>query len=280
MPNSDRMKWPFPAENQDPWYDAFRDMVGQMDASGYSAREDRQLIMAGGGLWSFDGAGDLLSWDDTLEVVSPIAGFRMEVAAGSVDMEDGDVLYIDLTRAPSTNVTTSAVSASQVPSSDTAYVIAVRRGASVYFRHGFSIPSGSSRELFSGVSSAPSTIIWMGGRESHNSDVTPLVAGAIAFTPVTHNPVTSLVFRAVAANGNTGLTNQVQLVNVTDGELVAELSFTSTNIAKDEVTLTIGSSVGDIDDPEHIYEVRIKLGAAPASGDDTVELYSAELRVF
>lgn len=281
MPNSPRMSWPYPAENQDPWFDSFQEMVSQQDASAYAAREDRQLVMAGGGNFSFDAGANSLSWSATFEILSPVTGFRLSMAAGSVTMEDGQALYVNLVRAPTQNVTVTPQVAGQVPSTDVAYVIAVRRGSIVYFRHGLALSDGDSLQLFAGGSgSASGALIWMGGRETYDSNAAPLVTGAAAFTPTTHAPISSLTFRAVAANGNTGLTNYVQLYNVTDGELVAQLEFTSTEITKDEVALVLGSGAGEIDDPEHIYEVRIVLGSAPAGPDDTIELYSAELRVL
>jgi hypothetical protein len=88
-----------------------------------------------------------------------------------------------------------------------------------------------------------------------------------------------MVFRAVAANGAIALVNKVQLYNFTDGEMVAEIDVTTTSTAMDEVVLVRGSGVGQIDDAEHIYEVRIILGATPVGETDTIELYSAELRV-
>lgn len=285
MPNTPRMKWPYPAENQDPWYDAFENLVTQQDASVYAAREDRHLIMAKGGLWGFNATSGLASWSDTFEILSPITGFRMEFAAGSVNVADGQVIYADLTRSPTTNTYAPLLVANQVPNTDSAFVVAVRRGATLFFRHGRALEDGDIADVFVPTSVFPVTIpglltsIWMGGRESHSDNVVPLVVGANSFTPTTYDPVESLVFSVEAANGTTGLTNVVQLWNVTDSELVAELEFTSTNVAKDEVVLVRGSGPGEIDDPEHIYEVRIKLGAAPAGQDDTIELYSAEIRV-
>ena len=280
MPNSSRMKWPYPGENTDPWFDSFEDMVAQIDASVYASREDRQLMMAKGGVFTFDAVSDTLSWSSTLEVLSPIAGFRMDIAAATVALTDGQVLYVNLTRSPTTNVTTAALVANQVPSTDAAYGIAVRRGEDIYFRHGAVLSSGISKNIFTGEDGGPKALVWAGGRESHNSELVPLVAGAFAFNPTNYDPVTSIVFRAVAANGDVSLTNKVQLYNLTDSELVAEIDVTTTDIAKDEVTLVRGTGAGQIDDLEHVYEVRIVLGATPAGPSETIELYSAELRIL
>lgn len=280
MPNSSRMKWPYPNEYVDPWFDAFEEMVAQMDSSAYAAREDRQLIMAKGGVFTFDSPSDTLDWNATLEILSPVSGFRMDLEADSVTILDGQVLYVDLTRSPTTNVTVTAATADQVPNTDTAYGIAIRRGDVIYFRHGIALTSGVSKNLFTGEDGGPKASLWAGGRETHGSELTPLIAGAIAFNPVNYDPVASIVFRAVAANGAIALVNKVQLYNLTDAELVAEIDVTTTATAMDEVVLVRGSGTGQIDDAEHIYEVRLILGAAPVGETDTIELYSAELRVL
>ena len=278
MPNSTRMTFPYPSENQDPWFQKFEDFVGALDASAYAAREDRSLIIGGGGNFNFVAGTDSFGFDATLEIFSPIKGFKFSIAPTTIALTEGECVYVDLVRGPTGNTALSILTSAQVPSSDTAYIIAIRSGSSVFFRHGFELASGSTTTIFTGGGGSGSTVLWAGGRESHNSE-TPLVVGAFAFTPVTHDPVTTMVFRAVAANSDIGLTNKVRLINVTDGEIVAELSFTSTSIAKDEATLTRGAAIGEIDDPEHIYEVQILLGAAPVA-TETIELYSAELRVF
>jgi len=277
MPNSDRMTFPYPSEHQDPWFTAFEDFVRAIDASGYAAREDREIVIGGGGDFIFTAGSNSLTFDAPLEIFSPIKGFKFSVAPTTVVLEEGECFYVDLVRSPTGNSALAAVSAARVPSSDTAYIIAIRSGNSVFFRHGLELPTGLTTPIFSTSGGSGSTILWAGGRESHDSDI-PLVVGAFAFTPVTHDPVSSMVFRAVAANGDIGLTNKVQLINVTDGETVAELTFTSTSTVKDEVVLTRGAGLGEIDDPEHIYEVRILLGAPPLGGE-SIELYSAELRV-
>lgn len=285
MPNSSRMTWPYPSENQDPWFEAFKDFINAADVSAYAAREDRTLILAKGGTFLFDSISGALSWNATLEVMSPISGFRMDLLAGSVVLQDGQIFYVNLTRYPVSNVILTAQVGDQLPSNDVAYPIAVRRGTSVYFRHGLELPTSTPMGLFDGGGGGGGgggfglANLWLGGRETHNSD-TPLIVSAVAFTPVSYTGLVSLVFRAVAANGTTGLTNHVQLYNVTDSQLVAELDFTSTSAVKDEVALTLGVGVGEIDTPEHIYEVRILLGAPSGGVSDTIELYSAELRVL
>ena len=144
MPNSPRMQWPYPAENKNPWYESFEGLVAAMDASAYAAREDRQLLLAGGGTVYWNSAASTLQWDDTIRVVSPITGFASQVAAGSVSIVDGESLYLSIIRAPTRNVTIEVVVAAQVPSSDRALVLCSRIGTQIYWRNGLLQDAGES----------------------------------------------------------------------------------------------------------------------------------------
>jgi len=144
MANTPRMNWPFPNENKDPWYEALENFSNALDASGYAAREDRQLILIGGGTIDWDAVGSILQWSGSFQVVSPISGFLLSVPATSVTIEDGQALYAKLTRAPTRNLNVEVVVENQVPQTDTDYILAIRVGDSIYWRNGLSMDSGDS----------------------------------------------------------------------------------------------------------------------------------------
>jgi hypothetical protein len=133
------MSWPFPAEGQDPWFEALEGFFNATDQSGYASREDRHIILQGGGPISFAASG-VLSFGSDLEILAAITGFQWRVdGPTSVTMDDGQVLYVDLVRAPTNSLPVTPVVASQVPSSDSALILAVRRGSTIYFRNGASL---------------------------------------------------------------------------------------------------------------------------------------------
>lgn len=150
MPNSPRMLWPYPAENQDPWFDAFENMVVAMDSSVHAAREDRNIWMGGGGTVSFNSGTGELSWTEPFEIYTTEVGFIHTIPAGSVLLEDGELIYVNVVRRPTTNLVVAPTVASQVPSSDSAIAIALRRAESVYFRFGSKIDAGESFNIFQG----------------------------------------------------------------------------------------------------------------------------------
>lgn len=144
MPTTSRMSWPYPAENQESWYEAFRTFVEAMDGSGFASREDRHLILSGGNVVSWDGVSSTLQWTGTIYLVSPITGFRTEIAPATATLQNGQVLYAVITRAPTRNVAVISAIAGQVPNTDTAITLAVRIGSAVYWRNGLLIDSGES----------------------------------------------------------------------------------------------------------------------------------------
>lgn len=283
MPNTSKMIWPFPNKDSDPWFENFASMVTAMDSSGYASREDRNVILDGGGLVSFTASTGLLAWAAPIVLISPISPFKMTIPTGFVNLLDGQFFYVNVTRAPTNGISLAAFVSTQVPNTDDAFVIAVRDGSSVYFRNGARISDGQSISLFSGGAVLPDLIeiVKFSTRESHDS-VTPLVAGGVAFDPTDHDRTDFtkvMTFRAVAANGDIGMTTSVVLYNLTDSNTIATLSFTSTTPTKDQVILVEGSGPGQIDLVEKVYEVRIALTAPPGGPTETIELYGAEIVV-
>jgi hypothetical protein len=226
-----------------------------------------------------------VTWSAAIVLMSPVSVFRLTLDAGSATLADGSCLYVNVVRAPTGNVSLSPQVASQVPNTDSAFLLAIRNGSVVYFRNGSAVSSGQSTNLFAagGLPSGTSIIeiVKMATRESHGSN-TALVVGGDAFNPTTYDKpgtLKTMVFRAVAANGDIGLSNTVMLYSVTDSEPIATLTFTSTTTTKMEAVLTQGTGAGQVDPVEKIYEVRIALGAPSGGPTHTIELYAAEIIV-
>ena len=284
MPNTTKMQWPFPAQDSDPWFDNFESMVTAIDSSGYAHREDRHARIAGGGTVSFDATSGLVSWSEDIVVLSPISGFKITVPANSHTLEDGESVVFDVARSPTQNVTAASSVVSNVPNTNDAYALVVRSGLAVYWANGAKVADGEAKSLFGGPAAGlrQLEILNLSNRASHDS-TTPLVVGSAAFNPLDHDKpgfTRTVSFRAVAAAGDVGITVFVKLINITDGDEIASLSFDSTEQVKDEVVLTEGTGLGDVDQIEKLYEVRIGLDATPINPTETVELYGAEIRVL
>lgn len=151
MPITSRTRFPYPAENQDPFYEQFVGMVDAVDASLYAGREDRQTILMDGGIFSFvvDPITQiaLLTWGSTINIAAPITGFKWFIGAGSISLLDGEVFFVNLPRAPLTNLAVTAQKGSQVPSTDADLVVGIRRGEHFYFRNGRSLENGDTLNI-------------------------------------------------------------------------------------------------------------------------------------
>jgi len=143
---SPRMAWAYPSRDADPWYDEFDDFVVAADASGFASREDRSLIFAGGGTIAWTLGSETLSWSGVMYVLSPITGRLIQVASGSETLEEGEVLYLSLTRQALSTVSVSLQKASSVPSNDQDIILCFRRDNRVYFRTGFSLGNGDTAD--------------------------------------------------------------------------------------------------------------------------------------
>lgn len=142
MPSSKRMNWPFPTENQTPWYEAFEDLIEAQDSSSFAARDDRNLVIAGGGNLSWNVATSTFQWTDVIRVLSPITGGLLTVPASALVLDDGDAVFVNLVRAVPQSNTLSPAVGSQIPSSDTSFLLASRTGDVVYFRNGQRLDDG------------------------------------------------------------------------------------------------------------------------------------------
>lgn len=146
---SPRMKWPFPEQGQDPWFDAFQSMVNALDASGYASREDRQIFIGQGGTLCWNAQTSVLNWSAPIVLFAPITGFQWQIPAGTAIIQDGQLAYVNLVRAPASNLNLNLVVANQVPSSDVAMLICIRAGDRLYFRDGHILLNGHCDPILS-----------------------------------------------------------------------------------------------------------------------------------
>lgn len=148
-----RLLIPYPDDNTAPWDAVFEAMILAIDASLYVPREDRNIVIFGGGTVSFNATTGVLSWSADIGLLSSVTGYKWVVPAGSVTLNDGQLFYITVARAPQTNTTNTPTVASNTPnqpSGDNQILVGIRVGTNVHFRDGFVISDGQSQILFDG----------------------------------------------------------------------------------------------------------------------------------
>ena len=143
-----RMNFTYPNFRKSPWDNDFNTLIREIDDAVYTSREDRNLVLMEGGTISWAAGTGVLQWSDILYLNASITGFLWRVPADSVTIEEGEVLYAELTRNPGSNVDVVTGVASQVPSTNAAVLLCIRKGDLLYWRDGKVIPDGYSGTLF------------------------------------------------------------------------------------------------------------------------------------
>lgn len=147
MPETVRTKIPYPGENDAAWWGAWQSLMSDLDAKLYAAREDRNTILEGGGVMSFDAGTGVLAWADALRLFSFENAFAWYLEAGNATLQDGQVLYAVLPRGiEQSTVVLPTVGDPPLPSTvrDTGVVVCHRVGARVYFRNGAVLQDGDA----------------------------------------------------------------------------------------------------------------------------------------
>jgi hypothetical protein len=182
-----RTQIPYPDSNERDWDATFAAMVNTIDYSLFAAREDRNILILGGGTMTFTAATGVLTWGADIQLLSPISGYITTLAAGSATIPDNNYFYVQITRGPTSNITVTSKVGFTVqnnPSGDDQFLIGFRKGSIVHFREGFLIGDGQSKVVFDNTTSA--------GISNLNGDVTG---------PPATNTVVAIQGRPVLATG-------------------------------------------------------------------------------
>ena len=264
MPDSPRMEWTYPAEDDDPWFDRFVSLVQAMDASGYASREDRQMILAEGGLISWDSATGL-TWNSEIWITAPITGFswRVQPQVSPLAIAEGEVLYVSLNRGPLTNTALTAAVGVTLPSTDSALAVAVRIGTKIYWRNGLALSDGNT--FPNGLDVQSNSISEVSFSLAHNglrtsSDATEAVIGGGLFNGGMNvpNSIRFAMTGLYTAVGSTGDAT-VRLYDVGTPSVPAAPSLRSTLI------IPFASAGGTI----AVTNTLSVVGASPGSGRDS-----------
>jgi hypothetical protein len=272
MPNSPRLNWPYPKEYEDPFYAKFVSMIEAMDASFFTTREDKNFVMFGGGVFTFNSISGLLSWTAPIQAVSATSGFRWRIPNGSgggnVTLQDGEFFYVELTRNPQTAQDVAAVAGSRISPNDDALIIAQRLGDSIVFRNGAAISNGQSVVLFNTqILTQEVRYVGVGGLQTNDTSTFSGVGGIFFDPTLIYGSGTgftrTIKFRAIIETNNILLPTEVRLFNITDAAVVAGSTLSTTSLTPSGVT----SAALTLPATQKVYEVQIRLVGVPAPAD-------------
>ena len=148
MPNTHRMNWPYPAEDQRPWFDIFERMILLIDQSAYARIEDSSFLLMGGGTVEWTASTSTLQWSSAIELIATQTAGILQIAAGSIVLTEGAIFYITVPRGTSGTVTVNALKGNTMPTSDDVVMVAIRRGGKIYFRNGRMLDDTESGTIY------------------------------------------------------------------------------------------------------------------------------------
>jgi len=148
-----RFGWPIPTENNEDWYDIFGVFANQIDSATFAAWEDRNLILFGETVFTWNNTSGRLSWTTPWGFLSPTHGQAfylpasgyIQFAASSVSA--GNIAYLVLSRGPTATYEVSFEVDDTVPISESNKVFAYRISDRVYIAPGFALRDGDSLDL-------------------------------------------------------------------------------------------------------------------------------------
>jgi len=196
MSTSPRMKWPYPREGEDPWYDSFEDLIRAQDASVFAFHDQKNIILSGGGTISWDASTGFVSWDAPIVLNSSQSGFIESIPPDSLYVgTDGQLGYVLFVTSPQNNVQLILRAVDSLPPADVdgAYILFRRRQNKLYWRNGGVLNDGDSAAI---IDDGPGG---GGGAVNAVTASAPLASSGGA------NPDISLVGVVDVANGGTGL---------------------------------------------------------------------------
>jgi len=114
--------------------------------------------------------------------------------------------------------------------------------------------------------------------DAQSTDATSGVSalGQFGLAGASFSSSVALTFESVMSVSDGALTGTLILYNLTDAEVVATQTTSSTTPVAQTTTLTVGAAAGNIKLPAKIYEVRLSVSGALVT--DMVQLGSAVIR--
>lgn len=137
MPQTPNFLWDYPAEEQEPWFDVQEAFFKNLEKAVYSLHENRNTVLAGGGTIAF-AVPPTFTWSAAIELLNLVTGKITTIASGSISINDGEILYVDVTRPLLVSATATLSKTTALGNDLNKQMVGVRRGAKVYLINGSS----------------------------------------------------------------------------------------------------------------------------------------------
>jgi len=284
MAATEKLQHPIPEQNRLEWYDQFLALTASLDEADFSSRDDRNVVIFGGGTFTFSESGRV-NWTQAVTFRHGSSGYNgilpLDDDTG-ITMEDGDWVYVDLVRGPAGEYPLTPYKTSgALPATNKAYAFMARLGDVLWIRHlGF--------VLLGGAISTTSTVINSGEKLI---SVVPFVQKGVQGSDLQllgrfrlstddyeiANATMSLNLRVEVQVSEDELTGDVEFYDATSGDVLkASTTVTSEQPVQFEATF-VAEGGGD-----RVYELRAGLDPeeGPYDPDQEIIVWHAAVEVI
>ena len=148
-----RNNFPYPDEREQPFYSSFKAGELAKDASIFANSDNSNIQFHNGGIFSWDANNDLLFWTEPVQVSGFHTAFGGEIPAGSILIQDDEVVFFEMPRLQQgQNATLQLFRSTRIFKEGTRLndlrLYVARKGDTLYFYNGLSLQNGETGQLF------------------------------------------------------------------------------------------------------------------------------------
>lgn len=150
--------FPYPSENQEPYFNTFKGGELARDAAHWAHAENDLITIRDGGTFSWDALSGDLTWSTDINISTFTTLFNVVIEAATVSLQDGEVLFYQIPRLLESDTIVTLTKGSRINISGVRLhdlrLLAVREGDTIFMPEGKSLLTGESSILFGGGVSA------------------------------------------------------------------------------------------------------------------------------
>lgn len=141
-----KMGYVFPSQDAPAWFNEFKALMLQKDASDFAAREDRNFFFYSAAVFSWNANEGVLSWDAPIFGLQPQTGGLWFIEPASINLAQTEFAYFDVVRGRSVGQEITMSVGKILPANDDTYALLVRINDDLFFRNGLMLGAGEAHK--------------------------------------------------------------------------------------------------------------------------------------
>jgi hypothetical protein len=283
MPQTPKIRHPYPDENRRDWFEQFEAFANSLDASDFASRDDRNIAVVLTGVLSFVSAGSGVGnvvWDAPIDFYHGTSGYRGSVPSNitpGINLEDGDAVYVNVARGPTgPYVLTTVKTVAALPANEQAVLLFCRLGDFLWVRHNGIVRLGGS---IGNVSGLVITSVPLITKQTHGEGLITMGRVRVNYSDWSLPGGATLNLRIEAQNTDDDFNSDIRFYDV--DPLLGDTLLASFDIDLDDQPQQLEAIIVPVDTTtDRVYELRAGLQqAGPGSpydiSDEIIVWYAA-----